>query len=84
MEGYVTLKDAAARLGYRDASALRQAIRREQLNAEKIGTTYLVKEEELQRYISASPKTGHPRGKPNSRPRGQSRPPKETAPEEEP
>lgn len=75
----MTLKEAAARLGYKDASTLRQAIRRGQLKPELIGTTYLLKEEELQAYLEVVSKTGRPRGKPG-RPRRTTPPDQEQEP----
>jgi excisionase family DNA binding protein len=63
VEGWITLKDAAAMLGYQDASTLRHAIKAGELQTEKIGTTHLIKREWLDAYLSGHKgQRGRPRG----------------------
>ncbi len=50
MNGYLTLSEMAARLGYKNGDGLRSQIRYGALKAEKIGKTWVVSEEEYARY----------------------------------
>jgi hypothetical protein len=47
----MTLTEMAARLGYRNGDGLRSQIRFGALHAEKIGKTWIVSEEEYERYV---------------------------------
>jgi excisionase family DNA binding protein len=60
----ITLSEAAGRIGV-TADALRQAIRRGTLNAQKVGPLYLVTTNEIDAYKT---RTGGNKGRPRKRP----------------
>lgn len=47
----MTLAQMAERLGYKSADGLRWQVHRGALKAEKIGKTYVVSDEEYERYV---------------------------------
>ena len=64
---YITLRDAAARLGIKPDTLLK-AIKRGRMNARKVGRDWLVEESEIEWYrINSLGKVGYPKGRPRKR-----------------
>jgi excisionase family DNA binding protein len=61
MEGYITLAEAARRHGYSDPRTLRQAVHDGRIAGERIGNTWLVKEDSVREYVARTKKR---RGRP--------------------
>jgi hypothetical protein len=51
MRGYITLREMAERLGYKNGNGLRSQIRFGALHAEKLGRDWVVSEQEYARYV---------------------------------
>jgi hypothetical protein len=62
----MTLTEMADRLGYKNGDGLRSQIRHGALMAEKIGKTWIVSDEEYERYVREH--AGKPGPKPKERP----------------
>lgn len=66
MEGYMTLSQMAVSLGLRDTAGLRRSIAAGRLRAELMGKTYIVKDEEVERYrLETLGKPGRPKKTPD-------------------
>jgi len=63
MDGYISIKDLAARMGV-TPSRLRHMAHAGRLKAEKVGRDWLVAETEAVRFAALERKTGRPRRRP--------------------
>lgn len=72
VDEYMTLKDAAAKIGYKDASGLHHAIKRGLLQTKRIGHMHVTTQEWLDAYVAHVEASRGGKGK--SRPR---KPPEE-------
>lgn len=66
----MTLTEMATKLGLKDSSSLRAAIKRGTLNTDTVGGFHVVSDEEYARYVSTQQHTGRPRKTP--KPEGES------------